>query len=103
MSLTISIEAVSGNGYVAKIGSPYDCSAQGATIGEAIENLGHETRRQETQSRNAAIIAPPAGGHPLLKWSGTLPDDELTRDWLQTIKENRRRQAEEDERNGVEW
>ncbi|CAN5272086.1 hypothetical protein BH11PLA2_BH11PLA2_12660 [soil metagenome] len=39
----------------------------------------------------------------MLDHSGTICDDELTKAWIQTMKENRIRKDLEDERLGREW
>ena len=87
MNVTLNIECI-GGGYVAIAGAPINATGTGPTIGEAIEKLGQRAKL------DAAGLPIPDADHPWLKWAGTLPDDELTQAWLETIKENRLKERE---------
>jgi len=89
MALAVLIEPTANNHFVAKLGPPFNWSAEGDSVAEALEKLGQETRRQETNGHLIAFIKEPQGEHPLLKWAGTLPDDELTQSWQENIRKSR--------------
>lgn len=42
-----------------------------------------------------AVAEAKASGHPLAQYAGTLPDDELTHEWMAAMRDYRR-QVEED-------
>jgi hypothetical protein len=50
----------------------------------------------EEKAESKRIIAEAkANGHPLAQFAGTLPDDEVTRDWIRAMREYRQ-QIEDD-------
>jgi len=53
---------------------------------------------EEKAESEKITAAARATGHPLLKWAGTLPDDEVTRGWIKAMREYR--QEIEDDPNG---
>ncbi len=86
MELPIIIEPLSNHsGFVARLATPVELSAAGATADEAEQRLAallQERLQQGTQLRALRIPAvPPRGG-----W---LPDDELTQEWLQHMRDYR--------------
>jgi hypothetical protein len=96
MELPVIIEPLPDqSGFAARLAAPIDLSAEGATADEAEKRLAiklQERLVQGTQLRTLRIpSAPPPGG-----W---LPDDELTQEWLQHIRDYR---AECDERDRQE-
>ena len=92
MQIPVLVEPAAGGGFVARAGSPFGWSAEGATADEAVAKLRAEAARHAANgTRVTAIEWPaPAGEHPLAKWAGTLPDDELTRMWREAVEEYRR-------------
>ena len=50
---------------------------------------------EERADSEEAIAKARASGHPLAQYAGTLPDDELTHEWMAAMREYRR-QVEED-------
>ena len=50
---------------------------------------------EERAASDAAVAEAKASGHPLAQYAGTLPDDELTHEWMAAMREYRR-QVEED-------
>lgn len=84
-------------GYVAHLGAPFNLSVEAGTPEEALREL---TRAIETRLQG--------GGHvvslalPMRSTSaaapGWLPDDELTKEWLEIIEERRRENDEADRR-----
>lgn len=92
MQIPVLVEPVAGKGYVARTGSPFGWSAEGATAAEAVERLQAEVVRHSTNGIRVTTIEwpDPGGEHPLRKWVGTLPDDDLTRMWREAVEEYRR-------------
>jgi hypothetical protein len=111
MQIPVLIEPAAGGGFVARTSSPFNWSASGATQDEALAKLRAEAARHLSNGTRAAVmdlpepvavpdplaaarakgavIEPPKGDHPLLKWAGTLPDDEFTDAWLKAIEDYR--------------
>ncbi len=50
---------------------------------------------QERAASLEAVAEMKASGHPLAQYAGTLPDDDLTHEWLAAMREYRR-EVEED-------
>ena len=50
---------------------------------------------EEKEESQRIIAEAKAAGHPLANAAGILPDDDLTREWLQAIREYRQ-QVEDD-------
>jgi len=50
---------------------------------------------EEKAASERAVAEAKASGHPLAQYAGTLPDDELTHEWMAAMREYRR-QVEED-------
>lgn len=50
---------------------------------------------EEKAASDEAIAKAIASGHPLAQYAGTLPDDEITHEWMAAMREYRR-QVEED-------
>lgn len=88
MTGSIVIVPMAGNVFVAR--DEGGLSAQGATPELALAKLREETERRQAEFRDQATVRPPDGDHPLMKWAGTLPDDELTRMWREAVDEYRR-------------
>lgn len=111
MELPVLIEAVAGSRYVARVGPPFDWSAEGATPDEALGKLREEAaNRVATGTRVAALTMPPPpdplaalraigaivgprpipGQHPLLAWAGTWDlNDPVIQEWQQAVEEYR--------------
>ena len=54
---------------------------------------------EERVESECIITEARAAGHPLAKWAGTLPDDEVTRAWIKAMREYR----QEIEDNPDKW
>jgi predicted RNase H-like HicB family nuclease len=113
MQIPVLIEPVAGNGYVARAGSPFDWSAEGATQDEALQKLqavvaakvaaGARVATVETppptdplaelRAKGVVIgpLTPPTPGeHPLLRFAGTMdPNDPVVQEWKKAIEEYR--------------
>jgi hypothetical protein len=89
MNFTISIEPVAGNGYVAR--GPAGLTGEGPTPEEALARLraAADERPAGAGAAPPAVIRPPAGPHRLLRWAGSLPDDELTAAWERAVEASR--------------
>lgn len=110
MQIPVLIEPVAGNGYVARAGSPFDWSAEGATQDEALQKLQAVVAAKVAAGARVAaveilpatdpltelrakgmLVEPPPGDHPLLKWAGTLdPNDPVIQEWQKAVEEYRR-------------
>src|ERR1051325_1673292 len=88
MQLTIMIERLPNrDGYSARCAAPIDLSAEGATADEAEQRLSallQEKLRQGVEFRTLTIGS--ANGRAPGGW---LPDDDLTKEWLQHIQDYR--------------
>jgi predicted RNase H-like HicB family nuclease len=102
MNIPVMIQPIAGKGFLARAGSPFDLTAEGTTEDEALKNLQTVAMKciadgckfasltVPDSKANGAIIEPTVGTHPLLKWAGTLPDDELTAMFRAAVEEYRR-------------
>lgn len=86
MELPILIERVpDGGGYIARLGEPFNLTAETATADEAQGRLTDALRRRLQQGAELRSISlRPAG--PDGAW---LPQDELTQEWLQAVQQFR--------------
>jgi hypothetical protein len=89
MELPVLIERLPDEaGFTARLGGPFDLSAQAPTVDEARRQLALllQRRLQEGAELQALVVsesaAVPAEG-------GWLPDDELTREWLEHVRQYR--------------
>ncbi|MBI2806837.1 MAG: hypothetical protein HYX68_17800 [Planctomycetes bacterium] len=84
MELPVIIEPLPARpGFSARLAASIDISAEGATADEAEQKLAelvYEKLRNGTELRTPRLGVPRGG------W---LPDDELTREWLQHMKDYR--------------
>lgn len=92
MKLPVLVEPVPGKGFVAKVSAPFNWSAEGATAEEAVEKLQAEAAVHARNGVRAAEIDVPMPEYenPILRDSGRLPDDEITRQWWEAVQEYRR-------------
>jgi hypothetical protein len=116
MDIPVLIQPVPGKGFVARAGSPFDWTAEGATADEALANLQAEATRHLANGVKAAaivvpngkaaptndplaiarakgmVINPPAPGeNPWLQIAGTLdPNDPMIEEWRKAVEEYRR-------------
>ena len=91
MQIPVLIEPLSdGRGFRARAGEPFDLSAEGPTKAAAIQELQHAARGRLA---SGAEVVPMElnGGNPWNDLAGFLPDDQMTRQWLDALDENRRK------------
>jgi hypothetical protein len=87
MKLPIVIEPLpDGSGFTAHLAAPFDLSAAGATAEEAQRQLAALLQRRLQQGMELRTLAVPITGAADGGW---LPDDELTRDWIQLMQQYR--------------
>jgi len=98
MELPVLIERLpDGVHYTARLGEPFNLTVEAPTPEEAQDRIREAVRRRLDQgaelraiSVRASSPAPPEGGR--------LPDDELTREWLQAVRQVRDEADEADRR-----
>jgi hypothetical protein len=91
MEIPVLVEKVAGDGYVARVGSPFNWSAEGPTPDEAVRRLREESDRRLAAGVQVASLTLPAGpaGNPLAKWAGTWKDDPMIDEFERAIAEYR--------------
>jgi hypothetical protein len=82
-----------GRGFRARAGEPFDLSAEGPTRAAAIRELQQAADRRLAAAAEVVPIEL-ASGDPWAELGGFLPDDEATRQWLDALRENRRKANE---------
>lgn len=96
MQIPVLIEPVAGNGYRASGGDPLPCTAEGATLDEALRNLRETIRSRLAGGAKLVQLDVASAEHPWAKFAGTWQkDDPLIDEWKQAI-EDYRRQIDED-------
>ncbi len=115
MDIPVLIQPITGKGFLARVGSPFERTAEGATAEEAVANLRLELTRYLTNEVRATVIEVPIVASTLPSalgqrdsdttsninlhglgqnhWGrlvGTLPDDEMTAMFREAVEEYRR-------------
>ncbi len=77
-----------GESFLAQLAASFQLSATAATAEEATRQLAEllQRRLQEGMELRTLTVPVPVGGETATGW---LPDDELTRDWLQLVQQYR--------------
>lgn len=86
MELPVLIEKrPDGPGYRARLGEPFNLTAEAATIEEAERRLTDAVRQRLATGAELHALSLPTGPvrNPVGGW---LPEDELTREWRQSIE-----------------
>jgi hypothetical protein len=95
VKINVRLEPVAGNGYRA-VGESFAVSAEGATEEEAVRKLKELIRRRVDAGVKLMQVEVPDADNPWLRMAGTLdPNDPLVQEWIEIMKENRRK-ADED-------
>jgi predicted RNase H-like HicB family nuclease len=95
MQIPVVIEPVAGNGYRARGGEPFALSAEGATPGEALQNLRERIQGHLAGGVQLATLDLPSVESAWLRLGGIFKDDPWFDRWQQAI-EDYRRQVDED-------
>jgi hypothetical protein len=98
MELPVLIERLpDGARYAARLGEPFNLRVEASSADEAQQQLADALGRllqQGTELRSISV--PPA--RPVVPTGGWLPEDELTREWLQAVQQFRDECDEADRR-----
>jgi hypothetical protein len=87
VELPLVIEPLSGGrGFAAHLGAPFNLSTEAATADEAVHLITAQLQRRLQQGLEIRTMNVPAGR---CAGPGWLPDDELTREWLQLVQQFR--------------
>jgi len=96
MELLVLIEPLPDrSGYSARLGGPFDLTAQAPTAEEARQQLAVLVQRrleQGAELQPIRVSAPPS----VVANGGWLPNDDLTREWLDNIQQYREECDRED-------
>jgi hypothetical protein len=96
MEIPVLLERVEGNGYRARGLEPFGLIAEGATREEAIERLRELLAAKLHNGGEIVSLTVPCINNPLARMPGIWDkDDPLIDQWIETMKENRRK-ADED-------
>ncbi|MBO0696788.1 MAG: hypothetical protein J2P46_00200 [Zavarzinella sp.] len=94
MQIPVLVEPLpDGRGFRARAGEPLDLSAEGPTKAAAIREL-QQAARGRLAAGAEVVPMDLVSGNPWDELGGFLPDDEATRQWLDALRENRRRANE---------
>jgi hypothetical protein len=91
MQIAVLVEPMAGNGFRATGAEPFAVSAEGATRQEALDRLKDEVQARLRGGGEIVTLEIMPEPHPLAKYAGMLPDDELTKDWEAAMAEYRRK------------
>lgn len=91
MQIAVFVEPMPGNGFRASGAGPLAVSAEGATRQEALARLRDEVQARLRGGAEIVTLEIAPEPHPLAKYAGMLPDDDLTKDWEAAMTEYRRR------------
>ena len=87
MQIAVFVEPMPGNGFRASGAGPFAASAEGATRQEALAKLKEELQARLRGGGEIVTLEIGSELHPLAKYVGKLPDDELTKDWEAAMAE----------------
>jgi hypothetical protein len=89
VELPVVIEPLpEGRGFAAHLGAPFNLSAEASTADEAHRQVAALLQLRIQEGLQLRALAVPVGGGRGAE-PGWLPDDELTRDWLQIVQQYR--------------
>lgn len=96
MNVQVVVERVPGSGYVARAGSPYDMSAEGATEEEALAKL-----KQRAAAAKVITLDLPNGANPWVAICGDsrhLVGDPMWEEYKQAVEDYRNRVDQDEDR-----
>jgi hypothetical protein len=88
MEIPVIVESADG-GYRARCRHPVAAEATGGTRYEATQALERALKGRLTEPAELVVLEA-ATDRPWVSFAGSIPDGELTEEWLDTIAENRR-------------
>ena len=102
MEIPVLIEPLPGSGFLARTGSPFDWSAEGATPEEAVRKLQSVAMERQTAGVKTAAISVNGAVHPLAEFAGSMKAvhphaaiigsmkaDSLWHEWRKAIEDYR--------------
>lgn len=89
MEIPVLIEPLPGAGFVARTGSPFDWSAEGATPEEAVKNLQILASEREAAGVRTASISIGIAEHPYAQLAGSMKGCSLREEWRKAVEEYR--------------
>ena len=89
MQIPALVEPLAGQGFRARVGSPFDLSVEGPTPEMAVDRLREQVAELVAAGVRFATIEV-ATEHPLSRFAGRLKNHPLLDDWLEAITEGRR-------------
>ena len=90
MEIPVLIEPLPGAGFVARTGSPFEWSAEGATPEEAVKKLqGVVTEREAAGIKAATVTLKNGTEHPHSAIVGSLKGSPLWVEWRKAVEEYR--------------
>jgi hypothetical protein len=94
MEIPVLIEPLpNGQGFEARAGEPFAVTVRAPSEHEALSKLEAAVRARVT-GRAKLLTLTVNTGNPMIP-SGFLPDDQFTRDWMESIAEYRRQKNDE--------
>ena|SRR2546423_1860079 len=91
MQIAVLVEPMQGNGFRATGGEPFAISAEGATPDEALAKLKEQVQERLRAGGQIVTLQVSPEPHPLAKYAGMFPDDDMTREWEAAMVEYRRK------------
>ncbi len=89
MEIPVLIEPLPGSGFVARTGSPFDWSAEGATPEEAVRKLQSLASEHQASGVKTAAISVNGGAHPWAEVAGSMKGNPLLEEWRKAVEEYR--------------
>ena len=89
MEIPVLIEPLPGSGFVARTGSPFEWSAEGATPEEAVKKLQGVALERRAAGVHTSTINLNGAVHPLAEFAGSMKDSPLWDEWRKAIEEYR--------------
>jgi hypothetical protein len=90
MQIAVLVEPIQNNGFRASGSAPFAVSAEGSTRAEALAKLKDQVQARLRDGGEIVTVDISPREHPLAKYAGMFPDDELTQDWEKSMAEYRR-------------
>jgi hypothetical protein len=90
MQIAVLVEPMPGIGFRARGAEPFSISAEGATREEAVARLKDQVLARLRSGGAVLTLELSPEPHPLAKYAGALPADDLTAEWEAAMAEYRR-------------